>query len=260
MCIWKRVWIRLAILCLTALTSALADSTVTICGLDRQTGPGVNFNTAMAAGGTIHFNCGASPVILLSKAYTISVYTVLDGPVTLQPYPAALPPTFTLPTTFFISAAPPAPPLVLNQITINPSLTIANIMLGNGGSVTLNHCRITNVLSGFMLGQGSIDATSVDFVSIAGTAINARFVTLHQSTFDNTALGPTATAIDSTGGNVTIDGGSFTGGGRILCTTGSLTIGGATFRNLTAPAGQTGWRDFPVRMQGNNFKLHIFGE
>lgn len=92
----------------------------------------------------------------------------------------------------------------------------------------------------FWWGQGSVTLNATDFVSIAATAVNSRWVYITNSTFTNTTTGTTSTAIDSTGGDIQIAGSTFTGGGRIVCTSGALNITGSSFRNLTAPSGQSG--------------------
>lgn len=209
-----------------------------VCGLDREAKAGVNFDKAMSAGGIIYFSCGANPVIYISKPYTVSTNTVLMGPVTLQVSAVPVPPFLVPPATMFSVANSAS--LTLNQVTVSANFIARYVVQSTGGSVTLDRCQIENTLNGFFLGQGSVTVTGTTFATTLATAVSARTVEFTNSTFSNTGAGNTASAIESTGGSTRISGSTFNGGGRVVCSSGTLDIDGSRFTDITAPNGHNG--------------------
>jgi len=51
---------------------ARADALVTLCRSDDQAGPGTNFSAAIAAGGTISFNCPGHPALQITHVHVIN--------------------------------------------------------------------------------------------------------------------------------------------------------------------------------------------
>ena len=69
----------LGVLALAAPLVAHADSVVTACQRDTQTGAGVNLAAAIAAGGVIRFACPGSARILITRTHRVTVPTRVEG-------------------------------------------------------------------------------------------------------------------------------------------------------------------------------------
>jgi predicted outer membrane repeat protein len=64
---------------LLTIGTASADAVVTACATDAQAGAGVNLAQALAAGGTIRFNCPPDTSIKVSGHYVLTLGTTIDG-------------------------------------------------------------------------------------------------------------------------------------------------------------------------------------
>src|SRR5262245_42058406 len=62
-----------------AIGPAWADSKVTLCATDRQTGAGTNLATAIQAGGLITFDCNGPATVQMSASHPIERDVVIDG-------------------------------------------------------------------------------------------------------------------------------------------------------------------------------------
>ena len=131
---------------------AHADSTVTACSVDVQTGAGTNLAQALQAGGNIYFNCPRASTIAMTRSYTINAETWLwaGDAITLSGsgFLLTLNPSSTRSFNFLINGNAHFDHMALShfalpRISIYHSINAAALRVSPAGSLSLDHVTIT---------------------------------------------------------------------------------------------------------------------
>jgi predicted outer membrane repeat protein len=201
---------------------------VSQCASDTQGGAGAaNFETAMAAGGTITFQCPAGAVIVLNRTYVVTRDTAIDGGnrMTLD-----------------------GGDHIMFQVRNNASLRFSDIVIRNGnethdtagallpdvqggvvggdGRVELLRATVTDSDGAFWLRTGSIRIRASRIEDNRRITVHAPIIDIDQGT---RFTGNTGTPVHSSGGTVSIDDSEFVGNGTSTFTGCTLTIKRSTF-------------------------------
>lgn len=200
---------------LTACASTVvhADSTVTACSVDVQTGSGTNLAQALQAGGNIYFACPHPSTIYLTHSYTINAETWLWGgdAITLNgdAFYLTLYPSSTGSINFLVNGSAHFEHIALShfalpRISIFHSINAAALKVARSGSLSLDHVTVT--YSDTPIGSlGALAITSSVFRNNYGIAVVSLGTAL---SIQNTSFSANATAVFMAGG--IIAGSAFT--------------------------------------------------
>lgn len=237
--------------CLHLTPSRAADGTVGPGNCNEAGFVGV-LNTVMASGGgAIGFNCGAALTTI-----TFTAYRQISAPVTINGGNLI---TFDGGNSSAFFQVFNGASLVLNDLTLKRGVFNSVYALENFGTLTLNHCTVTENVSNSSAianyGTLTIRASTLSANSInsgnarAGAALfndSAAMVRIETSTFSNNSIAGSlgsGGAIQHSAGNISIVDSAFTSnsapdGGAIYIASGaSATISGSIFNDNMAGYG-----------------------
>lgn len=205
------LWIGMLSLMGAALTHA--DSTVTACAVDVQSGAGTNLSQALQAGGNIYFKCPQPATIHLTRSYVISSETWLWGgdAVTLNGdgFLITLNPTSNKSFNFMISGSAHFEHIALSHfalpnISYYRSVNASAVRVSSSGSLVLDHVTVSDSDTP-IVSQGNLTITGSLFQNNTGIAVVSTSGAL---SIQNTSFSSNAAAVFMSGGTIT--GSAFT--------------------------------------------------
>ncbi|MBV8033652.1 hypothetical protein [Roseateles sp.] len=238
--------IAVAIFLSCCVQAAHADSTVTLCGSDIQSGAGVNLASALASGGRITFSCGAPATININCSHALTANTEIDGgdKVALRGNPAS-PGCGGSASTYvmFANASPTRHTLRLRNLRILNATPIPDGGITNlqGGNVVrgnldlfLSGVTVENSYAPVLLDQGSVSVAGSTFTNNERDVIVApRIAVSGHSSFSGNLGAP----LVARGGGVVIADSTFEGNKRPsdLSQCASAAITGSQFTGNSGP-------------------------
>lgn len=245
--------------------AASAAGIVTACATDSQQGAGLNLQQAVAAGGTIGFDC-AGRVIRVTRTLHITRVTDIDGEgrASLAADPGV--PMF---------AADPAATLVTLrniELTGAQSVTFGGIFDGDAVKLELSSVNVHNAgqstsvvagfANGFVIRAANLDVDDSHFTSNAGTVLMAPVMSIHGSEFSSNPGQPFMPHQIDDGGRLLVESSSFSHNGVSVWRAGDMTIRGCDFSaNHSSPAGFGGAFTFrgKATIEKTNFRNNSAG-
>jgi predicted outer membrane repeat protein len=202
----------LSLLSLFVSVAANADSTVTACSTDVQTGAGTNLSQALQAGGNIYFKCPRPSTIYLTQTYHIKAETLIWGGDAIVLNGAGfiiVKKASTKGIGVWINGNVHFEHITLSHFALPHlsnygSINAGALMVSPAGSLFLDHVTITD--SDTPVGSlGSLSITGSTFQNNTGIAVVSQGTAL---SIQYTGFSSNATAVFMAGG--TIVGSAFT--------------------------------------------------
>jgi hypothetical protein len=202
-------------------------------------------NAALAAGGSVTFNCGTSPVtITVTSQKTIAVDTNIDGGglITLSG---------GLTTGVFVVNSPTGATLTLGNLIIANGYSGFGAIYSDGSTLTVTNSTFSGNGSGgaiFNYG-GTVTVTNSTFsgngsFGNGGAIGNTGALTVTNSTFSSNSVAGGGGALYNDGGTLTVTNSTFSGNsagraGGAIANTGTLTVTNSTFSSNGAAGNST---------------------